>query len=187
MKKVMILHFERVTNQMHPMYQRALELYQHSFPYHEQREAPSQAAILQNDAYHFDLIYDAETFIGLVLYWEFAGLRYTEHFCILPEMRNRQYGKRVLALLQEKGNTQILEIDPPVDEISIRRKGFYERCGFVENPYPHVHPPYHGGNQGHELVVMSSPARISQSEYDTFFAYLKDNIMKDAFAAEREA
>ena len=28
----------------------------------------------------------------------------------------------------------ILEIDPPVDDISIRRRGFYERSGFVENP-----------------------------------------------------
>jgi len=46
-----------------------------------------------------------------------------------------------------------------VDEIARRRKGFYERCGYAENPYPHVHPPYHCGNKGHELVVMSAPRR----------------------------
>ena len=30
------------------------------------------------------------------------------------------------------------------ESISQRRKGFYEWCGFVENPYPHVHPAYIG-------------------------------------------
>ena len=42
-----------------------------------------------------------------------------------------------LALLRER------EIDPPTGDISRRRKGFYERGGFVENPYPHIRPPYH--------------------------------------------
>ena len=27
-------------------------------------------------------------------------------------------------------DTVILEIDPPTDPVSIRRKGFYERCGY---------------------------------------------------------
>lgn len=38
---------------------------------------------------------------------------YIEHFCILPK-------------------TLMLEIDPPKDDISKRRKGFYERSGFTE-------------------------------------------------------
>ena len=175
------MNLERMTSPAHPMYQRALELYQISFPFHEQREACSQAAILQDDAYHFDLIYNADVFVGLVLYWERPDDLYIEHFCILPEMRNKQYGQRVLSLLKERQKTLILEIDPPTDAISIRRKGFYERCGFAENPYPHIHPPYHRGSKGHELVVMSSPAPLSQKEYDAFYAYLQGRIMDRAF------
>jgi len=64
------MNLERITSPLHPLYKQALELYQISFPFHEQREAFSQAAILHDDAYHFDLIYDAGTFVGLVLYWE---------------------------------------------------------------------------------------------------------------------
>ena len=75
----------------------------------------------------------------------------------------------------------MLEIDPPIDEISLRRKGFYERCGFAANPFPHVHPPYHPGNHGHALVVMSAPAPLTQKDYDAFNRYLQDEIMKDAF------
>ena len=175
------MNTERITSPLHPLYKQALELYQISFPLHEQRDALSQAAILLDDAYHFDLIYDEKTFVGLVLYWETPDFIYIEHFCILPEMRNRKYGQRTLSLLQKRQKTLILEIDPPIDAISVRRKGFYERCGFVENPYPHIHPPYHQGNKGHELVIMSSPVPISQAEYDAFQAYLKDKIMHHAY------
>ena len=112
----------------------------------------------------------------MVSYWEKRKYIYIEHFCILPEMRNKQYGQRVLLLLKERQKTLILEIDPPIDTLSIRRKGFYERCGFIENPYNHIHPPYHKGNKGHELVIMSTPMQISQSEYDTFNDYLQNKI-----------
>ena len=175
------MNTERITSPRHPLYKRALYLYQISFPLHEQREAFSQTAILHDDAYHFDLIYDAGTFVGLVLYWETSDYIYIEHFCILPEMRNKKYGQRTLSLLKTRQKTLILEIDPPIDAISVRRKGFYERCGFIENPYPHIHPPYHKGNKGHELVIMSSPVSISQAEYDAFHAYLQEKIMNHAF------
>ena len=63
------------------------------------------------------------------------------------------------------GKTVILEIDPPKDEVSIRRKQFYERNSFIENPYFHIHPPYHKENQGHELLIMSSPIQITEEIY----------------------
>ena len=127
------------------------------------------------------LAYDGEPFVGLVLYWETPDFLYVEHFCILPELRNRHYGQRILAALGKRSKTIILEIDPPTDEISVRRKGFYERCGFVENPYLHVHPPYHRGNHGHELVVMSCPERLTPEEYAAFSGYLSGEVMRDAF------
>ena len=174
-----MLHLERVTDVAHPLYACAMRLYQNSFPAYELRKAASQAEILGNLAYHFDLIYDDDVFVGEVLYWEIGEMLYIEHFCILPEMRNRQYGQKVLALLQKQ--TLLLEIDPPVDEISLRRKGFYERCGLVENAYPHVHPPYHRENAGHPLVVMSSPKLLTRQEYDAFRQYLNDVIMKNVY------
>ena len=107
---------------------------------------------------------------------------YVEHFCILPEMRNKKYGQKVLQLLRQNGRMVILEIDPPVVVISIRRKRFYERGGFVENPYFHVHPPYRRENSGHTLVIMSFPKTIPQAEYDAFKYYLEHHVMKDVFS-----
>jgi hypothetical protein len=100
-----------------------------------------------------------------------------EHFCILPALRGRGCGQQALELLGQQGKTVILEIDPPVDEVSLRRRGFYLRCGFAENPFPHVHPPYHEGNHGHDLVVMSSPRSLTAAECGAFKTYLNDVVM----------
>lgn len=173
------MKFERITASEHPLYADAIDLYKISFPYHEQREAISQNEILRNSDYHFDVVCEDNRFIGEILYWDIGDFRYIEHFCVMPSMRNHHYGQNILAALQDK--PLILEIDPPVSEISQRRKGFYERCGFVENPYPHIHPPYHQGNAGHELVIMSSPKTITSEEYEMFLRALHDIVMSGAW------
>ena len=174
----MKMKLHRITQINDPLYKKALELYRISFPPHEQREAFSQRQILQQDAYHFDVVCDDEKFIGEILYWDIGGTYYIEHFCVLPAMRNKHYGQKILNAYRT--TPLILEIDPPVDEISIRRKGFYERCGFVENPYQHIHPPYHAGNHGHELIIMSSPRALEANEYLRFNHYLQNTVMKNA-------
>ena len=113
------------------------------------------------------------------MYWNIGKFLYIEHFCVSPAMRNKHYGQKILAMLQEK--PLILEIDPPVDEIAQRRKNFYERCGFVENPYPHIHPSYHRNNTGHNLVVMSSPKVLTQEEYEMFWQALCNMVMDNAW------
>lgn len=175
------MHLKRITDISHTMYDAALNLYQISFPYYEQREKLSQEEILSDSEYHFCLVYDKNVFVGLILYWESADFIYVEHFCILPEMRNKQYGQKALALLMEQHKILLLEIDPPNDYISKRRKRFYERCGFVQNSYSHVHPPYHKENGGHSLVIMSYPKQISQNMFDAFSQYLKNRVMKTVF------
>ena len=175
------MNLERIANALHPMYHKALELYKLSFPSHEQREALSQRKILEDREYHFSLVYDETVFVGLVLYWETESYIYIEHLCISPEARNRQYGEKVLSVLKDMHKIIILEIDPPVESISKRRKNFYERCGFIENPYQHIHPPYHKGNSGHKLMIMSCPDQISREKYDAFNEYLYNRIMNDVF------
>ena len=162
-------------------YRDAMELYKMSFPAHEQREERSQKSIMSDPGYHFELVYDGDTWAAVMLYWETDSFVYLEHFCVFPELRGKEYGRRALELLAQKGKTVILEIDPPVDEISIRRKGFYERAGYTANEFRHVHPPYHKGNAGHELVVMSYPRALSREEYDGFSRYLAGVVMAGAF------
>lgn len=171
------MRFERLTSTDHPLFEKGMKLYEISFPKHEQREPVSQQSIMSNPDYQFNLIFDGDLFVGLMLCWETDTFIYVEHFCIFPELRNNNYGCRSLNLLSERCKTIILEIDPPIDDISIRRKGFYERSGFVANPYRHAHPPYRKENSPHNLVVMSNPVLLTQNGYDSFRKYLSETVM----------
>ena len=51
----------------------------------------------------------------------------------------------------------------------------------LENPYSHTHPPYHVGNHGHDLVIMRSPKMLTLNEYDVFFSFLENTVMKNAY------
>ena len=176
-----MLHLERLKTEHHPMYKDAMALYDASFPYHERRETKSQLRILRDGEYHFTLLWDGDTFVGLALYWDTESFIYIEHLCIVPQLRGRRYGQQVLEMLTERGKPVILEIDPPLDEISVRRRGFYERNGFVENPHAHTQPPFHRGECEHPLVIMSSPEVLSQAEYDRFRQYQRSRVMADVF------
>lgn len=171
------MNFIRLISTEDKIFAEAIKLYKESFPKHEQREDISQKEILKCKEYHFDLIYDKNLFIGIILYWETQDFLYVEHFCIGSKIRNQRYGQRALELLKEKEKTIILEIDPPIDEISIRRKSFYERVGYKENSFKHIHPPYHKENKAHSLVIMSYPNLLSQTAYNKFDLYLKNKVM----------
>ena len=173
------MDFIRLTDPAAPEFEAAFALYEVSFPLHERRTRSAQAARLSHPEYRFTLLYEGDQFQGILLYWEGPGFRYVEHFAIAPELRGGGVGARALAELCGQGIPVILEIDPPVDEISVRRQHFYERCGFAKNPFPHVHPPYRKGFRGHPLVVMSAPGVLTQETYDRFAGYLQDTVMSD--------
>ena len=61
---IVFMKFLRLTSCDNPEYRAAAELYAQSFPYHEQRESRSQADIMNEPEYHFDLIFDGGTFVG---------------------------------------------------------------------------------------------------------------------------
>ncbi|GEM_PF-3761595 len=100
-----------------------------SFPIYEQRLPERQKKIMTEPEYNFLLIFDGDIWVGELLCWETEDFIYVEHFCTLPEMRGRGYGAQALSLLGERKKTVILEIDPPNNEVSVRRKAFMSAPG----------------------------------------------------------
>lgn len=178
------MELKRLLSPEDPLFTAAMDLYRASFPAHERRYPHAQRAVLAQPDYHFDLIVHHGRFTGLLLYWAAAEFLYVEHFCILPALRGGGCGAQALALLQQRGIPVILEIDPPEDEISLRRRDFYQRSGYCANPFPHAHPPYRTGNGAHRLVVMSCPDPLSARTYDSFARYLAGTVMADCPADE---
>ena len=79
------MEFRRLTEGGSDLYQRAMELYEISFPVFEQREPESQIEIMGHEEYRFHLIYDEETWVGMILCWETEDFIYIEHFCTRPQ------------------------------------------------------------------------------------------------------
>ena len=173
------MKFERIISPDSSEFQWAFRLYESSFPLHERRTRAAQEARLSCPDYHFTLFSEGAQPMGLLLYWEGSGLRYVEHFAVAEDLRGTGVGSRALGAFCGGGSPVVLEIDPPVDGISRRRREFYLRCGFADNPYPHVHPPYRAGFAGHPLAVLSFPAALRGEEYEAFAAYLAGTVMSD--------
>ena len=171
------LTFGRCRDASGPLMDTAMALYRRSFPAHELRLWPDQQAAMNDPLYHFDLCLLDGVLAGLILYWDFGAYIYVEHLCVEPSMRGHGLGTLILAELAKKSRPIILEIDPLTDDVAVRRKGFYERCGYVANGFAHIHPPYQAANHGHTLIVMSHPRALSQAEFDTFTVDLREKVM----------
>ena len=167
-----MLEFTRITAPDHPLFPRAFALYEESFPIHEQRTREKQEKVLSHPDYRYEVILEGSSFVGILLYWEYRDGRYVEHFAIDPALRGQSYGSQALRALGARGRPIVLEIDQPVDPVSVRRQHFYEKLGFVSNPFPHVHPPYRPGFRGHDLVVMTFPRTWGEEGYAAFAGYL---------------
>lgn len=172
--------FQRLDHERDGLFRLSFELYEQSFPLHERRRAESQKALLSNPAYYYEAILEDEDLAGLICYWRSGPFAYIEHFAVSPELRGRALGSRALQEFGRRHGRVILEIDPPVDPISLRRENFYLRSGFKRNPYSHRHPAYRKNFSPHELVIMSFPREISQTEYHDFNVYLNNVVMADA-------
>lgn len=172
MEKVYIDCFE------HPLYPAFEKLYAHSFPIFEQRTSEQQALAFASTNYYLTGYIENQSFMGFIAYWEFADYLYIEHFAINDKERGKGYGSRVLnSFVTETPKTVLLEIDPPVDEISIARLRFYQKCGFYQNPYSHIHPPYRKEYKGHSLEVLTTGAPVSPDRYEQFEKDLRHQIM----------
>ena len=90
-------------------------------------------------------------------------------------LRGRHLGARTVAAAEDearRSGARATTLHAQAD-----KQGFYERCGYKRNPFPHEHPAYHTGNEPHRLVIMSYPAILKQEEYESFKKYLDTRVM----------
>ena len=128
---------------------------------------------------HFeaDGIWRGDEFIGILFHWNAGDYRYVEHLAVSPRLRGQNMGSKALAAFCQ-GRRVILEIDPPEDEISVRRQHFYQRLGFVANPYAYIHPSFRRPFHPHRLVLMSYPGAITYEEARGFADFIRERVLR---------
>ena len=166
------MRLERVSKSSDRFFNEAFALYESAFPREERRDGKEQNRVLSKEDYHFDLIIDGDSFIGVMLYWEVGDIIFLEHFATAENVRGKGFGAKALEKLKEKGKIILLEIEPPVDEITNRRYGFYKRNGFIMNDFYLIQAKYHKGDKDLELKVLSYPRILTKKEYDKFYDYM---------------
>ena len=163
------------------LWEQAWRLYTESFPEYERRRISSHARAVEDPRFHTKVAVENGNLMAILFYWTLGEDRiYIEHIAVNPSMRGKNIGSTILQNFTSRNqdSTIILEIDPPVDEISKKRLSFYEKAGFANTGFVFNHPSFEKKGQEHDLVILSYPKAISKDEFDDFTTTVLGDVLK---------
>ena len=137
------------------------DLYITAFPTDERRPIYKMYSLYneEDSPYNIEVIEEGDQIVGFITYWDFEEFIYIEHFSISGKHRNGGFGKKALNEFMKKMNNRevVFEVETEVDEIAVRRIGFYKRIGFVLwDQYPYIQPSYTEAGNPIPMHLMTS-------------------------------
>lgn len=172
------MEFLRIDPEEQERWNSVWNLYEESFPVAERRKMEDHLLACTDERFFPLSAWDGGRLAGLLFFWEWEGYRYLEHLAVTPEQRGQGYGSEMLRYLRDSEQTIILEIDPLVNELSVRRLQFYERAGFTLTPYRFVHLPYRLEAQPQELLILSYPRMITKEAHIDFLQFVNEEVIR---------
>ena len=162
-------------------FDKIFELMEASFSFDEYRTYDEQKALLDNPFYQVFVLKDSDyNFVkAFIAVWEFEEFAFIEHFAVNPQYRNGGIGAKILIKLVDLlEKTICLEVEPPEDELTSRRIGFYQRNGFFLNHYPYMQPSISKGKNAISLLIMTSGKPASEEEFESYKKILYKKVYK---------
>jgi ribosomal protein S18 acetylase RimI-like enzyme len=153
------------------------ELYEGSFPLAERRKKEDHLRAYADERFLPLSVWEGEELIGLIFFWEWDSYRYLEYLAVNPELRGQSFGSQMLRHLRDSEHTIILEIDPLINELSVRRLQFYERAGYTLTPYRFMHLPYRLEAEPQELLILSYPNMITKEQHNDFVRFVNEEVI----------
>ncbi|EGF58576.1 GNAT family N-acetyltransferase [Bacteroides fluxus] len=174
-----MIRLQRITTADTALYDYMEQLMTCSFPSEEYRALEELRTYTDTKtSFHNNIIFQDDTPVGFITYWDFGHFFYVEHFAIDPAQRNGGHGKNVLNhLCQLLKYPIILEVEEPIEEMAQRRINFYQRHGFSLWEKPYQQPPYKPGD--HFLPMLLMAYGDLQCERD--FENVKEHIYKEVY------
>ena len=108
------------------------KLYETSFPDNEKFPFWILDECSKEDNSNLFVILDNNKCIGMCYLVNCNNAYYLMYLAVKPEIRNQNYGSKIISDLKENYKTLFLSIEEPVNDISVRRKNFYLRNGFYD-------------------------------------------------------
>lgn len=139
-----MIQLRRITQENDPDLSRLMDLYILSFPEEERRDEKQLFRMIETvSEMSFNAVEENGELCGLSVFWDLGEFYYMEHLAVFPEMRNRKIGQQILDYWKNHlPKLQILEAEPAVEAMAVRRIGFYERNGFQVIYKDYVQPSY---------------------------------------------
>ncbi|MEG0500246.1 MAG: GNAT family N-acetyltransferase [Rikenellaceae bacterium] len=158
-------------------------IYQESFPPTERRSLENIRTCLRGEHCRMVVYHRDDMVIGFIIYWQYPHFTYGEFFATNLSIRNSGNGSYIIRDFMSQHNDRpfILEIDGMCDEISKRRCGFYQREGFVLNPFVHRPTAYNDKNVHLTMHIMTYGHEISEQLYQEFNHVLINDIMSNIY------
>lgn len=168
----------RYTDPAAPGYSELWKLYLSAFPEWERRPECEHINCLGDSDFNCCGLFDGDTFVGLMIWWQTStGHAYVDYLAIRGELRGKNHGGTALDAFTAQHSAVILDIEPPVDAPTIRRRRFYERHGFVWNDYAFIHPAYKLRGGDARLDLMSRPGALEPAEIESFERWLTGKVV----------
>lgn len=170
------MEFKRIELEESERFKKVWNLYELSFPIAERRKLEDHLRACENEYFHPLSIWDEEQLLGIAFYWEWDKYRYIEYLAVSPELHGHGYGSQIIKEIRDSEHIIILEIDPLINELSVRRLQFYERAGFTLTPYRFVHLPYRLDGAPQELLILSYPQMITKEQHKDFLNFIDNQV-----------
>lgn len=149
-----------------------LQLYallQESFPPAERRPIEAQRALLSQERYHVLVRRDDVGIYAALTYWTLRDTVFIEHFAVSQRYRNKGLGGKLLtSFLSSQQTPVVLETEPPVEKLAVRRVAFYRRHGFHLTEYAYLQPCLTPGEAPVALRLMTYPLRMTRIALEEF-------------------
>jgi ribosomal protein S18 acetylase RimI-like enzyme len=157
-------------------------VYEQSFPPAERRSKEQLLEEMRNPRADVSLIiadgiYDNsnDSRAGMFIQWDLDDFIYIGHFAVASELRGQKIGEMFLRqFVSGLNKPAVLEVEKPLDEISVRRIAFYERLGFHLFQCDYIQPSYSPDKPTVPLFLMETVNGFLSEHYEV----VRDKIYK---------
>jgi len=174
-----MLIFHKINSISDPYFQSLFNLYSQAFPPSEcrTREGITLEINTTNRFSAHALLKDKE-FVGLLNYWNFDQFLYIEHRAISESLRGQRIGKEALTqLIEQTKQPIILEVEMPLNTMTIRRIRFYENSNFSTTSHFYLQPPYRVDGLTIPMQIMSNNALFANKNFEL----IRDTLYKEVY------
>jgi GNAT superfamily N-acetyltransferase len=151
-------------------------LYESAFPANER--IPIKHLLDNKIKREFWAFFDGDLFCGFSNSITHGSITNIVYFAVVPELRSRGYGSKILQAIREKHPDARIVVDIEVEEDSKdaeelerrnRRRDFYLRNGFDSSPVDYVW-------QGEHYRLLSAGGTVTEKEFRDFWKEILKNV-----------